>query len=129
MVPPGSLRPVVALRETLTQEEPVLEAREASMQEMPSANGTSLGAASIEVDDAVPQPRDDTEGSLWDLAMCRAGIGVPVSAATGNAAPTYGPSGAAHPGVSRLLLPGSPGFLTLPIDGRWVEDNTEFVFS
>jgi hypothetical protein len=100
MVPPDSPRSVVALQETLAPEEPTPEAWEAPVQEMPGADGASLGAASIEVDGTGPIPSDDTEGSLRDLVMRGANIGVARGAALGDVAPAPGPSGATGPGVS-----------------------------
>jgi hypothetical protein len=96
----GSGGAVVALRETLAPEEPTPEAWEAPVQEMPGADGASLGAASIEVDGTGPIPSDDTEGSLRDLVMRGANIGVARGAALGDVAPAPGPSGATGPGVS-----------------------------
>jgi hypothetical protein len=40
-----------------------------------------------------------------------------------------GSLGAVGPGVSDLLLPGSPGFLPPPIDWRQVEDSVAFIYS
>jgi hypothetical protein len=87
------------------------------VQEMPRVDGASLGAASVEVDGDGPQPRDDTGGSLRDLVMRGASFSVPGSAAPCDAVPTLRPSSAIGPGVSRLLLPASPGFL--PTGGGW----------
>jgi hypothetical protein len=86
MVPPRSPQTLVASRETLAMKEPTPEAREEPVQEMPGANGASLGAASVEVDGTGPQPSDDTGGSLWHVVMREADIGVPKSAAIGDVA-------------------------------------------
>jgi hypothetical protein len=97
--------------------------------EMSGAGGASLGTASIDLDGVGPQPSDDTWGSLWDLVMCGVSFGIPGHAAPGDAAPAPGSLDVVCLGISGLLLPGSPGFLPLPIDGRQVEDNVEFVRS
>jgi hypothetical protein len=96
---------------------------------IPNTNGASLGAISIEVDGASPQPGDGNGGSLRNLVMCGIGIGVPGSAALGNVTLAPRSSGAMGQGVSALLLLGSPGFLSPHIDWRRVEDNAEFVCS
>jgi hypothetical protein len=56
-------------------------------------------------------------------------IGAPGSAAPGDATQALGSSGAAGPGVSRLLMPGSLGFPPMPIDWRRVVDDAEFMCS
>jgi hypothetical protein len=94
---------------------------------MSGADGTSLGGASVEVDGASPQPSNGTEGLLWDLVMHGANIGVSGNAAPGDVALDPGPLGTMSPGVSRLLLSGSPGFLRPSIDWRRVEDNSKLV--
>jgi hypothetical protein len=68
-----------------------------------------------------PHLGDDTGALLQDLVMCGAGIGVP-----GSAAPAPGSSSAAGPGVSGLLLLGSPSFPPPPIDWRRVGDEAKF---
>jgi hypothetical protein len=68
-----------------------------------------------------PHLGDDTGALLQDLVMCGAGIGVP-----GSAAPAPGSSSAAGPGVSGLLLSGSPSFPPPPIDWRRVGDEAKF---
>jgi hypothetical protein len=105
------------------------EVREASVQEMSGADGTSPGAASVKVDDVGPQPSDDIGRLLRDLVIRGTGIGVPESAALGDVAPTPGSSGDAGLGVSGLLLPGSPSFPPPPIDWRRVGDEVEFACS
>jgi hypothetical protein len=50
---------VAVLRKMLVLEQPTLEAWEAL-----GADGAPLGAVSVEVDGAGPQPGDDVEGSL-----------------------------------------------------------------
>jgi hypothetical protein len=129
MVLLGYPRPVVAPWETPAPEEPSLESQEAPVLEMPGADGASLGAASVEVDGASPQPSDDIGSLLRDFMMCGADIGVPGSTAPGDAAPAPRPSGIAGLGVSELLLPGSPYFPPPPIDWRRVEENVEFMCS
>jgi hypothetical protein len=81
----------------------MLKAREASVHEMLGANGTSLGVASVEVDGAEPQPSDGTRGSLQDLVMCGAGIGVLGSVAPGDASPAPRSSGTMGLGVRELF--------------------------
>jgi hypothetical protein len=112
MVLLGSPWPVVVPRETPAPEVPG--------QEMLGADGASLGAASVEVDCTGPQPSVDTGDSLWDLVMHGAGFSVPGSAAPSDAALTHGCSGVAGLRVSKLLLPGSPGFRPhLLTGGAW----------
>jgi hypothetical protein len=48
---------------------------------MSGADSVSLGATSIEVDGADPQPSDDIGDLLRDLVMCGTGAGVPESTA------------------------------------------------
>jgi hypothetical protein len=131
MVPQGLLWSVVAQWETLVLKEPTPEALQALVlvSEVSGADGASLGATSIEVDGAGPQPSDDTESSLQELVMRGSSFSVPKSAAPDDAAPTPGSPGAMCLGVSRLILLGSPGFLSPPINWRWVEDNAEFACS
>jgi hypothetical protein len=120
MVLLGYPRPVVAPWETPAPEEPSPESQEAPVLEMPGADGASLGAASVEVDGASPQPRDDIGSLLRDFMMCGADIGVPGSTAPGDAAPAPRPSGIVGLGVSELLLPGSPAFHPrLSTGGGW----------
>jgi hypothetical protein len=124
LVPSSLLQLVAFPRATLVLEESMLEAWEAlvpQVQEMSSTDGALLGAFSVELDGASP---DDTSGLLQDMVMCGANIGVLGSGAPGDATPTLGCSGTVGLGISALLLPGSPGFLLLPIDWRQVEDNT-----
>jgi hypothetical protein len=78
---------------------------------------------------ADPQLGDDVRISLWDLVMSGAGIGVLGSAISGDTAPAPGSSCAAGPGVSRLYLSGSPGFLPPPINWRRAGDEAEIVCS
>jgi hypothetical protein len=47
------------------------------IQEMSGNDGATLGATSVEVDGAGPQPSDDTGGLVRDLVMCGTGISVP----------------------------------------------------
>jgi hypothetical protein len=61
--------------------------------------------------------------------MCGFGIGVPKSTALGVMTPAPGSSGIVGPGVSRLVLSGSPGFAPPPNNWRRVEDNMEFACS
>jgi hypothetical protein len=130
VVPSSWPRSMVVPRETPASEESTPEAWEKAVQEMSGSDGTSLGAVSVEVDGASPRPGDDTRGSLRDLVMRGVGIAVPGSIAPGDATPSPGSSGTSHgPGVSGLLMSGSPNFLTLSIDWRRVEDNAEFAYS
>jgi hypothetical protein len=130
VVPSSWPRSMVVPRETPALEESTPEAWEKAVQEMSGSDGTSLGAVSVEVDGASPRPGDDTRGSLRDLVMPGIGIAVPGSTAPGDTTPSPGSSGTSHgPGVSGLLMSGSPNFLTLSIDWRWLEDNAEFAYS
>jgi hypothetical protein len=88
------------------------------VQEALGANGTSLGAVSVEVDGASLQPDDDIGGLLRDWVMFTVGIGAPGTTTSGDAIPAPGSSSAAGPWVSELLLLASPGFLPSPIDWR-----------
>jgi hypothetical protein len=54
---------VVAQWETLALKEPTPEAQQAPVP-VSGADGALLGAASVEVDGAGPQPSDDTKSSL-----------------------------------------------------------------
>jgi hypothetical protein len=56
-------------------------------------------------------------------------LGAPGSAAPGDATLALGYLGIVGPGLSRLLLLGSPGFLFPPIDWRWVDGDAEFACS
>jgi hypothetical protein len=95
----------------MAPEEPTSKVSKVPVQVMSGADGTLLGAASVEVDGAGPQPSDDTGGSLRDLVMHDTGIDVSGSAALDDAPPAPGSSGAVDMGVSRLLLSSSPSFL------------------
>jgi hypothetical protein len=53
----GSPRPVVAPVESSVSEEPTSEAQEASVWEMPGADGVSQGTARVEVDGVGPPSR------------------------------------------------------------------------
>jgi hypothetical protein len=64
---------------------------------------------------AGPQLCDGARGLLWDSVMRGASIGVPGSAALGDAALAPKSLGTADPGVSGLHLAGSPGFPPPPI--------------
>jgi hypothetical protein len=86
------------------------EAWEALVQEMSGADGASLDAINLEVDGASPWPGDDVGGSLWDLVMHGAIIGVLGSIALGDATLAPGSSSVVGPGISGLLLLGSPAF-------------------
>jgi hypothetical protein len=57
------------------------------------------------------------------------GNGAPGSAALGDVTLVSESSGAACPGVSGLLLMGSPNSLPPPIDWRQVEDSVAFMCS
>jgi hypothetical protein len=96
---------------------------------MSGADGASLGAVNIEVDGSSPRPGDDIEGSICDLVMRGAGIGVPGSATPGDVTPVLGSSGAAGPGISGLLLSVCSNFPPLPINWRRVGHNVEFTSS
>jgi hypothetical protein len=61
--------------------------------------------------------------------MRGASNGVPMGTAPDDEAPTAGPSEAAGPGVSGLLLSSSLGFSPPPTDWRQVEDNVEVTCS
>jgi hypothetical protein len=115
--------------ESQVLEEPTSEAREAPVQEMPDADDASLGDTSVKVDGAGPQPSDYIRGSLWDLMMRGTYIGVPGSTTPGDVAPAPGSTRVTVPGVSELLLPGSPSFPPPPIDWRWVGNDAEFTCS
>jgi hypothetical protein len=115
----------MAPRETPAPEEPTLEVRKASVQEMLAADGTSLVASSVEVDGASPEPSDDTGRSLQDLVVRGTGISVPGSAAPCDAAPAPGSLGALGSGVSGWLLLCYLGFPPPPIESRQVGDNAE----
>jgi hypothetical protein len=106
-------------------EEPAYEVRVAPVLMMPSVDGASQGTASIEVYGASPQPRNCAEGLLRDLVRCDASIGVPWCVALGDVALALGSSSAMGPGVSSLLLLGSPNFLPLPINRMWVGDKVK----
>jgi hypothetical protein len=108
-------------RGTSAQEESAPEVWEAL-----SADGASPYVVSVEVDWASSQPGNNTEGFLLDWVMCGINNGAPGSTALGNTTSAPGSSGAADPGVSGLLPPGSPNFPSLPINWRQVEDNAAF---
>jgi hypothetical protein len=61
--------------------------------------------------------------------MCDGRMGVPSSAAPCDASPTSESLDTTGPGVSGLLLTGSPGLLPPPIDWRQVEGNAELTCS
>jgi hypothetical protein len=63
----GLPRPVVESVESPTLEEPTLEAQDASVSVMPSADDASQGTTSVEVDGADPQLGDGIGGLLQDL--------------------------------------------------------------
>jgi hypothetical protein len=63
------------------------------VQEMSGDDGALLGAVSIEVDGAIPQPGNDARGSLWDSVMHGASIGAPRSTALGDVTTTPESSG------------------------------------
>jgi hypothetical protein len=93
------------------------------------ANGMSLGAVSVEVDGAGPRSCDDAGGLSRNLVVRGVGLGMPGSAAPGDAIPAPESSGAVGPGATGLLLPGSPDSPLPPIDWGQVEDNAEFACS
>jgi hypothetical protein len=105
------------------------EAWEAPVQEMPDADGTLLGAVSIEVDRASPLPRDDTGGLLHDLVTHGSGPGMPGIAVPGDTILALGFLGVVGSGVAGLCLSGSPDFPPPPINWRRVEGDAEFVVS
>jgi hypothetical protein len=80
------------------------------VQEIPGANGTSLGAVSIEVDRASPRPGDDTGGSLHVLVMRGASLGMPGSAVSSDAILAPGFSSTASPGVAVLSQLSTPAY-------------------
>jgi hypothetical protein len=95
----------------------------------PSADGTSPGTVSIEVDGTSPRPGDDARGLLLDWVTRGTGISASASAALSDATPAPESLGAVGSGVSWLLLPGSPSLLPPPIDWRPVEDSATFACS
>jgi hypothetical protein len=96
--------------------------------EMWVADGSSLGAVSVEVDGASLRPGDDTGGSLWDLVTRGTGLGMPGSVAPGDTILALVSLGAAGLGVAELPLADSPGFALPPIGWRQVEDDVDFQF-
>jgi hypothetical protein len=77
------------------------------------------------VTDADPWLGESIESSLRDLVVHGAGAGVPGCAALGDMAPAPGSSSDVGLGISGLYLSGSPGSPPLPINLRWVGDETE----
>jgi hypothetical protein len=57
VVAPGLPRPVVVPVESSVSEEPISEAQEVSVREMPGADGVSQGTARVEVDGVGPPSR------------------------------------------------------------------------
>jgi hypothetical protein len=119
----------LAVVESLMLEDPTSEAWEAPVLVMPGVDGVSQGVACVEVDGAGPQLSDDVGGLLWDLVKRGTGINVPGSVAPGDAVPPPGSIGTTGLVLSGLDLPGSPGFLHVPIDWRQVGDEAESVCS
>jgi hypothetical protein len=74
---------------------------------------------------ASPKLGDCTGSLLWDVVKRGTDAGVPGSAIPGDVALVPGSSGATGAGVFRLYLPGSLGFLPLPINWRWVGEKAE----
>jgi hypothetical protein len=70
------------------------------VREAPDADGTLLGAVSVEVDGASPWLRDDVGRLSQDWVMCGADIGAPGSTTLGDATPAPGTSGAHTRGYS-----------------------------
>jgi hypothetical protein len=99
------------------------------VQEVSSADRTSLGIVSVDVDGASLWLGDDARGLPQDRVMRRASNGALESVALGDMILAPGSSGAMGLGVFGLLLLGFPGFLPPPIDRRWVKDNAEFTCS
>jgi hypothetical protein len=106
----------LAVAESLASKEPTSVAWKAPILVTPYADGASQGTADVDVDGASPQLCDDAGGLLQDLVKHCAGIDVPRSATLGDAAPTPRCLGTTGPGLSRLNLPSSVGFLPSPID-------------
>jgi hypothetical protein len=84
--------------------------------EVPGAGGAPWGATGAEVANTGPRLGDGTMSLLQDLVVCGVGVGVPESAALGDATPTAESSSTVSPGVSGLYLPGSPGTMPPPIN-------------
>jgi hypothetical protein len=99
------------------------------VQDASGVDGMLLGTFSIDVDGARPRSGDDIEDLLQDWVMHGTDISAPESASPSDATLATGSSCTAGPGVSRLVLPSSPGSLPLPIDKRQVEDNVAFTCS
>jgi hypothetical protein len=108
-------------------EESAQAAWEVPVQEMLGADGVSLSAVSVEVDGASPRPSDDTGGSLYDLVMCGAGLGMLGRAIPGDVILSPGLSSTVGLGVAGPALSGSLGFLLRSINWRWVECDAEFM--
>jgi hypothetical protein len=89
LVTPSYLPLVASVR----QGTPVPEESASKVREAPGADGTSLGAVSIEVDGACLWLGNDTNGLLCDWVMHNAGIGAPRSVAPGDVTPAPGSSG------------------------------------
>jgi hypothetical protein len=92
-------------------------------------DSVSLGAVSVVVDGACSRTGDSARGSLHNLVMRGAGLGMLRHTALSNTIPTPGSSGVAGLGIARLLLPGPLGSLSPPIAWGQVEDNAEYACS
>jgi hypothetical protein len=87
---------------------------------MLGADGALLGTVSVEVEEANPGADVHTGGLLCDLLMHGTGLGMPRSAAPGDAIPSPVSSCVVAPGVAGLPLPGLPAFHPcLSIRGGW----------
>jgi hypothetical protein len=83
-----------------------------------NVDATSLSIVSVEVDGAGPWPGNDARGPCRDLVVCGTGLGMPRSAALGDAIPTPESLGTTGPRATGLFLPGSISSPLPPIHWR-----------
>jgi hypothetical protein len=74
---------------------------------------------------AGPRLRDGAEGLLQDFVVHGADVGISKSKAPSDVVPAPRSSSTMSSGLSRLYLPGSPGFSYPSLNWRWVEAEAE----
>jgi hypothetical protein len=92
----------------------------------PDADYALLGAVGVGAD---PWLGDDARGLRRDMEVNGTSRGMPRCIAPGDAVSPLGFLGVVVPGVARLLLPGSPGSLSPPVNWGQVEDSAEYACS